>query len=89
MMKPVSLLVHVLPRAGKTEVVGWHGDAVKIRLKAPPVDGAANEELIKFLSKTIRVPRSAVRIASGVTSRRKRIEVDGVSQHELLTALGI
>ncbi len=88
-MKPVSLLVHVLPRAGKTEVVGWHGDAVKIRLKAPPVDGAANEELIKFLSKTIRVPRSAVRIASGVTSRRKRIEVDGVSQHELLTALGI
>lgn len=88
-MTSVSLQIHVLPRAGRTEIVGWHGDAVKIKLKAPPVDGAANQELVKFLAKTIRVPQSSIHITSGITSRRKRIEVEGVGHGELLAALGI
>jgi hypothetical protein len=54
-----------------------HGDAVKVRLAAPPVDGAANEELIRFVAERLGVPRSAVRIAAGATSRRKVVEVDG------------
>lgn len=89
MMTSTALQLHVLPRAGRTEIVGWHGDAVKIKLKAPPVDGAANQELIRFLAKQIGVPRSSVRIASGITGRRKRVAVEGVSQDELLAALGI
>lgn len=83
------LWIHVQPRAGKTEIVGRHGDAVKIRLKAPPVDGAANEELIRFLSKTVGVPRRAVQIAAGATSRRKRVTIDGVDRAELMAALRI
>jgi uncharacterized protein (TIGR00251 family) len=88
-MTASSLYVHVQPRSGKTEVVGWYGDAVKIRLKAAPVGGAANEELVKFLAKVIGVPRSTVHIKSGATSRRKRIGVNGVSQDKLLAALGM
>lgn len=88
MTKPVVIRIHVLPRASRTEIVGWHGDAVKIRLKAPPVDGAANAELVKFLAKTVRVPRSAVSIRSGAASRRKRVEIVGISHSELIAALG-
>jgi uncharacterized protein (TIGR00251 family) len=58
-------------------VVGRYGDAIKIRLQAPPVDGAANEELIRFLAERLGVPRAAVRILSGETGRRKRVEVTG------------
>ena len=88
-MTPVSLWIHVQPRAGKTEVVGWHGDAVKIRIKAPPVDGAANEELIRFLSKTAGIPRAAVCISSGATARRKQIKVAGIDKTALMAALGL
>jgi uncharacterized protein (TIGR00251 family) len=59
-------------------VVGRHGDAIKIRLRAPPVDGAANEELVRFLAERLGVPRASVRIVSGTTGRRKRIEVTGL-----------
>jgi hypothetical protein len=72
------IVVHVQPRARRTEVAGLHGDAVKLRLAAPPVDGAANEELVRFVAERLGVARSAVRVAAGETSRRKTIEVDGV-----------
>jgi hypothetical protein len=58
-------------------VVGRYGDAIKIRLQAPPVDGAANEELVRFLAERLGVPRSAVRIVSGESGRRKRVEITG------------
>jgi uncharacterized protein (TIGR00251 family) len=87
--KRVILWIQVHPRAGKTEVVGWHGDAIKIRLRAPPVDGAANEELIRFLSKTFHVPRSAIHILSGATAQRKRIKVESIDRTDLKAALGI
>jgi uncharacterized protein (TIGR00251 family) len=88
-MTSVSLLIHVLPRAGRNEVVGWHGDAVKIKLKAAPVDGAANEELIKFLAKTVCVPRGAVQISSGTRARRKRVEIEGISRARVISSLGL
>lgn len=79
--------VHVQPRAAKTEVAGLHGDAIKIRLKAPPVEGAANDELIRFLAKKLGVPRHAVRIVSGATSRTKRVSVDGIELPEVMNRL--
>ena len=71
--------VHVQPRASRTELAGVHGTALKVRLHAPPVDGAANEELVKFLAESLGVARRAVRIVSGQTSRSKVVEIEGVS----------
>jgi uncharacterized protein (TIGR00251 family) len=85
----VSLDVHVQPRAKRTEVVGWHDDAIKIRLAAPPVDGAANEELVAFLADELGVTRSSVEIVAGWTSRRKRVAVAGVEREEVLGRLGL
>lgn len=79
--------VHVQPRARRTETVGMHGDAVKVRLAAPPVDGAANVELVRFVAERLGVPRAAVRIAAGAASRRKVVEVDGVDADAVRSAL--
>jgi uncharacterized protein (TIGR00251 family) len=84
-----SLTVHIQPRAKRSEVVGWHGDAIKIRICAPPIGGAANVELIRFVAKAAGVPKKAVRIASGTTSRHKRLHVRGVSEAHLFASLGI
>lgn len=74
----VRLRVRVQPRASRTEVAGLYGDAVRIRLTAPPVNGAANEELLRFLAEKLSVPRSAVRLISGKTSRSKVVSVGGI-----------
>lgn len=71
------LTLHIQPGAKKSEVVGVHGDALKIRLAAPPVDGRANEALIAFLAARLDLPKSALTLKSGQSSRRKRIEVSG------------
>jgi uncharacterized protein len=71
--------VHVQPRASRTEIAGVYGTALKVRLHSPPVDGAANEELITFLAKVLGVSKRAVRIVSGQASRGKTVEVEGVS----------
>ncbi|HSB44627.1 MAG TPA: DUF167 domain-containing protein [Nitrospira sp.] len=73
------LTVHVQPKASRTACVGIHGDALKIRIAAPPVDGAANEELIRFLAQTLSLPLSAVHIDSGASGRHKRVRLDGVN----------
>jgi uncharacterized protein len=75
----VRFVVHVQPRASRTEIVGVHGTALKVRLHSPPVDGAANEELIIFLAKMLGVSKRAVRIVAGQSSRGKTVEVEGVS----------
>lgn len=79
----VRLVVHVQPRAKRTEIQGRHGDAIKIRLAAPPVDGAANEELVRFLADLLGVPRSRVTISGGLTARRKTVDIDGVNDHDV------
>ncbi len=71
--------VRVLPRSRRDEVVGLHGDALKIRLVAPPVEGKANRALQEFLAERLDVSRSAVAILSGHASRQKRVRVAGVS----------
>lgn len=73
----ITLTLHIQPGAKKTEFAGLHGDALKIRLAAPPVDGKANEALVKFVAETLKLPKSAVSLKSGQTSRRKVLEVQG------------
>jgi len=73
----VILRILVQPRASKSDVVGLHDDRLKIRLKAPPVDGAANKELIAFLSKKLRYKKQDVVLTNGLASRRKTILVKG------------
>jgi len=75
----ITLTLHIQPGAKKTETAGLHGDALKIRLAAPPVDGKANEALIKFIAEALKLPKSAVNLKSGQTSRRKVLEVQGAT----------
>lgn len=69
------LQVLIQPRASKDEVVGPHGDQLKIRITAPPVDGKANQHLTRFLAKTFRVAKSQIHIESGETGRHKRVRI--------------
>lgn len=73
-----ELSVLVQPRASRSRVVGEHGDQLKIQLAAPPVDGEANAALIELVAKRCGVPKRAVTLVSGETSRRKRVRVEGV-----------
>jgi uncharacterized protein (TIGR00251 family) len=75
----ITLTLHIQPGAKKTEFAGRHGDALKIRLAAPPVDGKANEALIKFVADTLKLPKSAVNLKSGQSSRHKVLEIQGAS----------
>jgi hypothetical protein len=75
----VRFSVAVAPRASREAVLGVHDGALKIALTAPPVDGAANEALIAFLASALGVPKRDVRITSGQTGKRKRVEVRGVT----------
>lgn len=83
----VVLTVHVQPKASKTACVGIYGNALKIRVAAPPVDGAANEELVRFLASELSVPPTAVRIESGKGGRHKRVRVNGVTAMHVTTRL--
>ena len=74
----VTLMLYIQPGAKKTEVVGLHAEALKIRLHAPPVEGQANAQLIAFLALHLAVPKRAVTLLSGETSRAKRVRVMGV-----------
>ena len=76
----VRLSVRVQPRASQSAIVGIHGDALKIRVSAPPVDGAANAALIEFLADIFAVSRRSVRILAGESSRSKVVEIDGITE---------
>ncbi len=73
------LQVAVQPGASATVLVGLHGDAVKIRLHAPPVDGRANEELCRFLAEILSLPLRGISIERGLTSRRKQVLLGGIT----------
>ena len=74
----IIVSVRVIPRAGRSGVASRRGDALLVRLNAPPVDGAANEELITVIAKALGVPKRAVTIVSGDRSRQKRVQVSGI-----------
>ena len=75
----ITLTLHIQPGAKITGIAGLHGDALKIRLAAPPVDGKANDALIRFIADTLKLPKAAVNLKSGQTSRRKVLEVSGAN----------
>ncbi len=74
--KTLVLQILMLPRASKNEWCGWHGDRIRLRITAPPVDNQANQQCISFLAKSLKTAKSNVRIVRGLTSRQKTIEVD-------------
>jgi len=75
--------VKVVPRASRSELVGEQDGTLRVRIAAPPVDGAANEELIRLLAKILKVKPGSVTIVSGQASRLKRIAVKGVTAKDL------
>jgi uncharacterized protein (TIGR00251 family) len=87
----VTFAVKVIPRASRNEIAGVEGEALRVRLTAPPVEGAANAALIAFLAEVLDVPKRDVRLVSGQTSRRKVVAVAGLKTEEMqerLTRVG-
>lgn len=83
----VFLRVHVQPRAGTTKVLGRHGDALKLRIAAPPVDGRANEATACFLADQFGIPRGDVELSTGATSRLKRFRIRGLDEDKATQVL--
>ncbi len=83
----VRIAIRLTPKSARDKVLGPHGDAIKIAITAPPVEGKANAHLIKFLSKRLKVAKSAITIASGELSRDKLVDVTGLSAEAARSAL--
>jgi uncharacterized protein (TIGR00251 family) len=83
----VTFAVRVIPRSSRNQVAGVQGDALKVKLTAPPVEGAANEALIEFLAERLSVRESAVSILSGDKSRNKVVRVEGMTQSQVERAI--
>mgnify|MGYP001281243284 CR=1 FL=1 len=75
------------PRASRTELAGLYGDALKVRLAAPPVDGAANEALVRYLAEVLDVPRASIELLSGHSGRRKLLQITGITTAQAERAL--
>lgn len=83
------LQLQVQPGARRNEIVGLHGDRLKVKVKAPPVDGAANAEIIRFLSETLSLRRHEIEISSGESGRQKNLKIQGsLSAEDVRTRLG-
>lgn len=80
----LRLEIKAVPNAPKSQVVGWLGDALKVKLHAPPVEGKANAELCSFLAETLDLPKSAVRLDRGASSRKKIVVIEGITVAELI-----
>ena len=85
----VTLAVRVTPHARKNEIVGVAGSVLKLKLAAPPVEGAANASLCAFLAEKLGVRKSAVSLIAGQTSRQKVVRVEGVTTDEVLARLAV
>jgi len=84
-----TFAVKVHPRAKRNAITGEVGDALKLSLTAPPIEGRANEACVEFLARLLKLPRSSVTIASGHSSRRKVIRVVGLSAEEVRKRIGL
>ena len=83
----IFLQLWVQPGAKKTEIVGEYNGCLKIRVQAPPVEGAANEALVTFLAKTLRIRKNQIRVEKGETTRRKCVSCADIAQAAVLAAL--
>lgn len=82
-----TLAIKAIPNAPRSAVAGWLGDALKVKVHAPPVEGRANAALCEFLADHLRVPRRAVEVLRGDTSRQKTVRITGLTPAELLARL--
>ena len=82
-MEGCRIEIKAVPNAPRCEVVGWLGEALKVKIHAPALEGKANQELCGFLAKKLGLPKRSVRLAQGDTSRRKLIQIDGLSREEV------
>jgi uncharacterized protein (TIGR00251 family) len=87
--KSGALLLHlrVQPNASRSEIAGLHGPRLKIRLQSPPQDGKANRELIRFLSKLLKIPKSSLDLIRGQTSRDKTIRLKDITVDQVTSAV--
>jgi hypothetical protein len=85
----VRFKVRVQPRSSREEVAGVHGDALKVRVHAAPVEGAANAAVIEVIAAALGVPRRSVQVVSGATSRSKTVEVEGLLAADVRRALAV
>ena len=85
----LTFKVRVVPRASRSEVVGEHDGALRVRIAAAPVDGAANEELVRTLAHAFKVARGAIEIVAGHTSKLKTVSVTGVQSTDFSRVLGM
>lgn len=83
----VRLKVRLAPKSSRDEIAGFIEDAVKIKVKAPPVDGKANEALVKFLSKKLGVSKSSIAIVTGLTNRTKTVKITGLTPEYVVAVL--
>lgn len=83
MSSTVRITVYVQPRAKRTEIAGRHGTDLKIRVAAPPVDQSANEALIAFVAGRLGLRRPDVRLVAGAASRRKMLEINGMTAEQI------
>lgn len=85
----ILLKIRVVPRASRSEIVGEHDGALRLRIASPPVGGAANAEVIKLIAKTLGVAKSTIDIVSGQTSKTKQLRITGVAAAEVRRILGV
>ena len=86
-MESCRIEIKAVPNAPKSAVVGWLGEALKVKVHAPALEGKANQELCEFLAKALALPKRAVRLAQGDTSRKKLVEIDGLTREEAIRRL--
>ena len=87
-MEPFLFRVRLTPRASRDQIDGWDGDLLRVRVAAPPVEGRANDALLRLLAKALDLPPSRLRLVKGRTSREKVIAVEGVSEEDARARLG-
>ncbi|MCE9543788.1 MAG: DUF167 domain-containing protein [Verrucomicrobia bacterium] len=86
-MTTCHLEIKAVPNAPRTQVIGWLGEALKIKVHAPALEGNANEELCNFLAETLGLPKRSVRLLQGNTSRKKLLEIDGLTRAQVVAHL--
>lgn len=84
----MRIAIHLTPKSGRDEVVGWRGGELSLKVTAPPEDGKANAAACELLARVLGVPKSAVRVVRGQTSRHKQVEVAGITPAELGLIVG-
>ena len=83
----VRIQVHLTPRASRDEIAGWQGDVLRVRVAAPPIEGKANDALVRLLAKALGLPKSRVGVVAGARSREKTVGIDGLTRDDVLRLL--